>query len=143
MEKTESKIDLKKTTKTTKTRSKRVNGLGDAVEAITTATGIKAAVDWFSELTGVDCGCAARKERWNKLVQFRNADCLKEEEYLALNTFFELNPKELNVEAQDMIAKIHARVFNHEVRKPCSCSPKRWIQMINELKSVFDEYKKP
>jgi hypothetical protein len=50
--------------------------LGDTIEQITTATGIKAAVDWFSEATGVDCGCDARKEKLNKLFRYRKPECL-------------------------------------------------------------------
>ena len=41
-------------------------GLGDTVEKITTATGIKKVVDKISEVTGKDCGCAQRKEALNK-----------------------------------------------------------------------------
>ena len=41
-------------------------GLGDTVEKITTATGIKKVVDKISEVTGKDCGCAQRKEKLNK-----------------------------------------------------------------------------
>ena len=40
-------------------------GLGDAIEKITTATGIKKAVDTVSKVTGRDCGCGRRKEKLN------------------------------------------------------------------------------
>jgi hypothetical protein len=40
-------------------------GLGDTIEKITTATGIKKVVDKISEATGKDCGCEERKERLN------------------------------------------------------------------------------
>jgi hypothetical protein len=40
-------------------------GLGDTIEKITTATGIKKAVDTVSKVTGKDCGCGARKEKLN------------------------------------------------------------------------------
>jgi len=40
-------------------------GLGDTIEKITTATGIKKAVDTVSKATGKDCGCGARKEKLN------------------------------------------------------------------------------
>jgi hypothetical protein len=39
--------------------------LGNAIESITTATGIKKVVDAISEKTGTDCGCGARKEKLN------------------------------------------------------------------------------
>jgi len=40
-------------------------GLGDVIEKVTTATGIKKVVETVSEITGVDCGCAKRKEALN------------------------------------------------------------------------------
>lgn len=45
-------------------------GLGDVVESITTATGIKTVVDKVSEITGKDCGCNKRKEKLNNLLTF-------------------------------------------------------------------------
>ena len=48
------------------TRSKRKpKGLGDVIENITEATGIKKVVETFTE--GKDCGCDKRKEKLNKL----------------------------------------------------------------------------
>jgi hypothetical protein len=40
-------------------------GLGDTIEKITTATGIKKVVDTVSKATGKDCGCGKRKEDLN------------------------------------------------------------------------------
>jgi hypothetical protein len=40
-------------------------GLGDTIEKITTATGIKNAVDTVSKATGKPCGCAERKQALN------------------------------------------------------------------------------
>ena len=45
-------------------------GLGDTIERITKATGIKKAVDALSELTGKDCNCGQRKEKLNKLIPY-------------------------------------------------------------------------
>jgi hypothetical protein len=39
--------------------------LGNAIELVTTKTGIKKVVDKVSEKTGRDCGCAARKAKLN------------------------------------------------------------------------------
>lgn len=41
-------------------------GLGDTIEKFTRATGIKKFVDTVSDLTGVDCGCSARKDALNE-----------------------------------------------------------------------------
>jgi hypothetical protein len=46
-------------------------GLGDAVEAVTTVTGIKAATEAVSKVTKKDCGCAGRKAALNKAVPFK------------------------------------------------------------------------
>lgn len=40
-------------------------GLGDAIEKITAATGIKKVVETVSKASGKECGCAARKEKLN------------------------------------------------------------------------------
>lgn len=39
--------------------------LGNAIEKVTTATGIKSVVDAVAKKTGKDCGCAARKKKLN------------------------------------------------------------------------------
>jgi hypothetical protein len=51
---------------------KKSKGLGDTIEKITTATGIKAVVNKISEATGGDCGCEARKKKLNELVPYEN-----------------------------------------------------------------------
>lgn len=50
---------------------KKSRGLGDTIEKITKATGIKAVVDLVSEVTGKDCGCAKRKEQLNELIPYK------------------------------------------------------------------------
>ena len=47
--------------------------LGDRIEQITTATGIKKIVDKISDITGKDCGCNERKEKLNNLNRKINA----------------------------------------------------------------------
>jgi hypothetical protein len=71
-----------KTSKTeTSTKSK---GLGDTIEKITTATGIKAVV---KAVVGEDCGCDERKEKLNKMFPYkREPECLNEEEIAYLST---------------------------------------------------------
>lgn len=53
---------------------KKIRGLGDVVDAVTTATGIKRVVEAVSKATGVPCGCQKRRELLNKLVPFADAD---------------------------------------------------------------------
>ena len=46
-------------------------GLGDTIEKITKATGIKKVVDTISKVTGKDCGCEDRKETLNKRFPYK------------------------------------------------------------------------
>ncbi len=52
---------------------KKAQGLGDTIEQITEATGIKKVV---KALFGDDCGCDARKEKLNKLFPYNKIECL-------------------------------------------------------------------
>ena len=56
-------------------------GLGDLVEKVTEATGIKKAVKFIA---GEDCGCEERKQKMNAipLLKRRNVNCLTEESML-------------------------------------------------------------
>ena len=50
---------------------KNDTGLGDTIERVTKATGIKRAVDKVSEVSGKDCGCSARKDYLNNRFQYK------------------------------------------------------------------------
>jgi len=45
-------------------------GLGDSIEKITKATGIKKVVDAVVKGTGSDCGCSKRKDTLNRLYPY-------------------------------------------------------------------------
>lgn len=47
-------------------------GLGDTIEKITTATGIKKVVETVSKVTGKDCGCAKRRDTLNRVFPYQN-----------------------------------------------------------------------
>ena len=49
---------------------KKSKGLGDTIEKITKATGIKKVVDTVSKATGKDCGCEERKDTLNRLFPY-------------------------------------------------------------------------
>lgn len=49
----------------------KVKGLGDTIEMITKATGIKKVVDTVSNAIGKDCGCKTRKEALNKKFPYK------------------------------------------------------------------------
>jgi len=50
----------------------RSRGLGDTVEKITKATGIKTVVDLVSKGLNIPCGCDARRDLLNKTVPYKN-----------------------------------------------------------------------
>ena len=137
MAKRESTKKSKKTTKTSKTEtSTKSKGLGDTIEKITTATGIKAAV---KAVVGEDCGCDERKEKLNKMIPYRREpECLNEEEIAYLSTGV-LKKKTLTYDDRVQIATIHARVFHHKFDVPCTCSPKIWMQWVKQLQLLLDE----
>jgi len=46
-------------------------GLGDTVEKVTKATGIKTIVDKVAEGLNVPCGCARRKAKLNEMFPYK------------------------------------------------------------------------
>tara|TARA_R100000458_G_scaffold45661_1_gene43960 strand:- start:2613 stop:2792 length:180 start_codon:yes stop_codon:yes gene_type:complete len=49
---------------------KEDKGVGDTIERITTATGIKKAVYAINEITGTKCGCEKRKQKLNERFSY-------------------------------------------------------------------------
>jgi len=119
-----------------KTKHKR--GLGDSIAAITEATGIKAAVDWFSDTTGIDCGCDKRQKRLNEVFPYKTPKCLNKQQYDDIKTLprpaYSLNNREKNI-----VARVHADVFEHTFSLPC-CDGAQYKQWINDLYKLADEY---
>ena len=50
--------------------TKKSKGLGDSIEKITKATGIKKVVDTVSRVVKKDCGCGKRKDNLNRLFPY-------------------------------------------------------------------------
>ena len=120
--------------------TKKAKGLGDTIEQITEATGIKKAVEMFSKATGLDCGCDERKEKLNQLFSYnRNINCLTEKDYKALTELIDPKKNTLTIEEQNTIAEIYYNVFNYRLQlSSCgSC----WAGKIQELRKVYNEYK--
>jgi hypothetical protein len=109
--------------------------LGDTIEKITTATGIKAAV---KAVVGDECGCDERKEKLNQLFPYkREPECLTDDERTYLSGGV-LRKKVIAYEDRERIATIHSRVFNHKFDIPCTCNPKIWMQWMRELQELLD-----
>lgn len=47
-------------------------GLGDTIEKITTATGIKKVVETVAKATGKDCGCGKRRDTLNRVFPYQD-----------------------------------------------------------------------
>jgi len=116
--------------------SKKSKGLGDTIEKITKATGIKTVV---TALFGEDCGCEERKIKLNKIFRYQNkVECLEESEFIYLKDFFTRVKEVIHRNDQTKTLIIYNRVFN-ENRKASSCSS-CWQSIINKLKILYYEY---
>ena len=117
-------------------RPKKSKGLGDTIERITEATGIKAVVEAVSEATGIDCGCGERKELLNKLFPYKQPECLTDEDNEWLTNFFSVTNNQLTPKQQNKIIEIYKNVFNQTIQ-PSNCGS-CCRDKINELKRVYD-----
>ena len=52
-------------------RIMKSKGLGDSIEKVTKATGIKAFVERTNRVLGKDCGCSARRDKLNKMFPYK------------------------------------------------------------------------
>lgn len=53
------------------TNNMKSKGLGDSIEKITRATGVKHMVDTISEGLNIPCGCQGRKDALNKIFPYK------------------------------------------------------------------------
>ena len=109
-------------------------GLGDVVEAVTEATGIKKLVKWVA---GDDCGCDERKFRLNKMFP-KKPLCLNQYEYSELDTFFNNAKGKVNIVEQRKLLKIHNRVFQRNAKESSCASCVRG--MVSDLRRIYNEY---
>jgi hypothetical protein len=120
-------------------------GLGDVVEIITEATGIKKLVKLFTP-DGEDCGCDKRKETLNKIFPFprhRPSKCMNQEQYERWESVKDIKKhdrKEYLDKVYPATAKLHAELFSHKHYSPCTCSPKIWDQWRKDLNNIFKIY---
>jgi len=114
---------------------KKAQGLGDTIEQITEATGIKKLVKFVA---GEDCGCDARKEKLNAMFPYRNINCLTEDEYNWLTTSKVLEQQTFKPSEQHEVIKIYNRVFNVR-QEPTSCAS-CFREIIVKMQKVHAEY---
>tara|TARA_Y100000766_G_scaffold44216_1_gene34316 strand:- start:4930 stop:5343 length:414 start_codon:yes stop_codon:yes gene_type:complete len=111
------------------------DGLGDTIEKVTKATGVKKLVEWIA---GEDCGCDQRKETLNKLFRYNKPLCLEENEFNYLKNFFSTHRGVISSPTQGELLKIYNRIFQTNKEKTgCSSCVK---SMIGELQKVYKTY---
>ena len=113
-------------------------GLGDKIEAITEATGIKAVVNAITK----DCGCKKRKEVLNANTKYR---LMREPSDDDLHAIYELSiATSFSPDDRVKIAKLRSHLFSirYSVMNCSSCAHILRKQ-VNELKVVFDSYTEP
>ena len=112
-------------------------GLGDTIEKITEATGIKRLVEFFND--GEPCeACEKRKHKWNTLFRYKKPKELTEEEFYTLYDFFSNYTNKVTEAQQRMLLVIYNRVFSAN-KKFSRCSP--CVRgMIQELEKIYSEY---
>lgn len=114
-------------------------GLGDTIEKITEATGVKKLVKWA---LGEDCGCDERKEKLNEVFKYRaKPKCLNEDEYHFLNVFFQKSvSRGIPQDEWKEFLTIYNRVFEMNIQECSSCGTVNQ-SYYNEMKKVFNTYK--
>lgn len=112
-------------------------GLGDTIEKITEATGIKKAVKF---LAGEDCGCDERKKILNDMFRYNKPLCLNEEEYNFLTDVFTTKGSIISASRVVRCVNIFNRIFNAK-QKATSCSSCFVANVYNPLKKVYEAYK--
>ena len=116
---------------------KQSKGLGDTIEKITTATGIKKAVKFIA---GEDCGCDERKEKLNKVFTYKNVNCISEEDYNYLISFFDKKTNKVNHKEKVKLIDTYNFIFNQNESTRTSCST-CIARVVRNLKKYLELYK--
>ena len=123
---------------------KQVKGVGDVVEKITEATGIKDAVKSF--FNDEDCGCDKRRDLLNEKLPFRNqaVKCLEEEDYHYLKSFFSRTRDRIDSRNTEKLINIYNYVFgkNEGVPTCTNCPNSNFRSYVNRLHQYFMEAEK-
>jgi hypothetical protein len=97
-----------------------VKGIGDSIEKITKATGIKKVVDKISEVTGIDCGCEERKKKLNQMFPY--ARPFTEDELSIYESVLpRLKSGTITGSDQAILVKLYNKIFNTN-KKTSGCS---------------------
>lgn len=116
-------------------------GLGDTLEKVFKATGVKKIVDFFTD--GKDCGCDERRKKLNEVFSYK-AQCLEQKEYDFIKAYNKRHDeKKFSKEDVFQLSLIHQRVF--KVRVPiCSNCPSgvknmnKVVVNLNKMVAIYD-----
>lgn len=110
---------------------KQSSGLGDSVEKVTKATGIKKVVDTIFDALGKDCGCDGRKKTLNELYPYNKPQCLSEGQFNYLTDFFNQKTNTITAAQQRDLLNIYNYVFNtNDVATSCgSCFNSKLVRL--------------
>tara|TARA_R100000773_G_scaffold38882_1_gene34124 strand:+ start:199 stop:558 length:360 start_codon:yes stop_codon:yes gene_type:complete len=95
-------------------------GLGDTIEKITKATGIKKVVDKISDVTGLDCGCEERKQKLNSLFPYNNVRQFTDDEKQIYETIIARTNNTITGQDQANLVKLYNKIFNAK-KKVSNC----------------------
>ena len=112
------------------------NGLGDTVEKAFKKVGIDKASKF---VLGDDCGCDERKETLNKMFPSKKIECLTEDEYNYLDTFFSVKRSTVTPVQQNELILIYNRVFNGNA-VATSCGSCFLNGVYDKLNKIFKQY---
>lgn len=119
-----------------RTYTKKSKGLGDTIEAITEATGIKAIVDKVSELTGIPCGCEERKETLNALFP-RHKEMTVEQVVKWESIQDQIAENRINPTGKEIIQSLYndLHFINRTIRSCSSCAK----QMVDAIERIYQD----
>ncbi len=142
-----SKLD--KRTKAYKECIKNEIGLGDIVEKVTEATGIKKAVEKVSKKLGVDCGCEKRKEMLNQIkfkanTKHKPLRCFTPDRLKDYQNYIEIRvPKTWQPYQVDYLLELYAYIFAIQYNRRSfncnNCNGKTLQAIQDNLDKVYNE----
>lgn len=111
-------------------------GVGDTIAKITKATGVDKLVKFIA---GEDCGCSERQEKLNELFNYKNVNCISEEDYNYVKDYFALKTSKVTNEQKIRLITIHNTLFNKRQKTNTSCTP-CIVGVVNKIKKYLEVY---
>ena len=109
-------------------------GLGDVIEKVTEATGIKKIVEAVKK----DCGCKERKEKANAIrIKYPNVRCFTEQQFNQWSEFRKLKTPVTRQQQIDIVIPIYLQLFARKIAKPLNCCIEPYLE---EIDTVYKTY---